>query len=118
MIFLENSDATSSQTNQQQTTLSVTTPLDTTTLETLFETTKLETTTLKQAKYTTTTLELTTITPSMEGNNSHGKKIQIHIFIPKFTHPPLHRGRKGIFNSFSKMIFKESVYKDKNSQKI
>ena len=101
MIFLENSDATSSQTNQQQTTLSVTTPLDTTTTTT-----------------TTTTLELTTITPSMEGNNSHGKKIQIHIFIPKFTHPPLHRGRKGIFNSFSKMIFKESVYKGKNSQKI
>ena len=64
MIFLENSDATTSQTNQQQTTLSVTTPLDTTTLETLFETTKLETTTLKQAKYTTTTLELTTIKPT------------------------------------------------------
>ena len=29
-----------------------------------------------------------------------------------------HRGRKGIFDSFSKMLFKQSVYKDKNSQKI
>ena len=86
MIFLENSDATTSQTNQQQTTLSVTTPLDTTTLETLFETTKLETTTLKPAKYTTTTLELTTITPSMEGNNAHGKKIQIYSPPSLLTH--------------------------------
>ena len=77
MIFLENSDATTSQTNQQQTTLSVTTPLDTTTLET---------TTLKQAKYTTTTLELTTITPSMEGNNAHGKKIQIYSPPSLLTH--------------------------------
>ena len=31
---------------------------------------------------------------------------------------PVHRGWKGIFDSFSKMIFKKSFYKNKNSQKI
>ena len=60
MIFLENDDAISSQTNQRQTTtLSVTTPLDKTTL--------------KQPDDTTTRLEITTLIPAMDENITHGK---------------------------------------------
>ena len=81
-MFLENNDAISSETNQQQTTtLSVTTPLDTTTLKTLSETTKLETTTLLQPDYTTT-LELTTMIP-LDQNKINGKKLQTYANFPK-----------------------------------
>jgi hypothetical protein len=66
MIFLDNNDVISSQTNQRQTT-----------------------TTLKQPDYTTT-LEVTTIIPTTDQNKINGKKKQLH-FLPIYKSLLTHR---------------------------